>query len=399
MRKDIFIVGLTSLFAFCSTDQGEGVLIHEPNFMIVDTGIRNFYSDREVIPEPGPADAFYGQDAHYQQNQPSYTDHGDGTVKDNITGLMWVKDMEEKVTWENALSGIEDFSLAGYDDWRMPGIKELYSLILFTGSISGSAENSLRFIDTRYFIQPLGDEAAGERFIDAQTWSATEYVGTTMRGNATVFGVNFVDGRIKGYPKFKPVTGQDNKMYVRYVRGNPEYGKNNFQENGDQTVSDLATGLMWQQGDDGIPRNWEDALAYAENLDLAGHQNWRLPNAKELHSIVDYTRAPEVTMSADIDPVFQVTGIKDPEGQDGQFPYFWTGTTHQDGPVPESGAVYIAFGKAQGYMNGQLLDVHGAGAQRSDPKDGDPADYPAYWGPQGDVRYVFNYVRCVRDID
>jgi len=399
MRKDIFIVGLTSLFAFCSTDQGEEELIHEPNYMIVDTGTGDFYSDREVIPKPGPGDTFYGQDAHYQGNHPSYTDHGDGTVTDNITGLMWVKDMGEKVTWENALSGSEDFSLAGYEDWRLPGIKELYSLILFTGSISGSAENSIRFIDTRYFIQPLGDEAAGERFIDAQTWSATEYVGTTMRGDATVFGVNFVDGRIKGYPKFKPVTGQDNKMYVRYVRGNPKYGKNNFQENGDQTVSDLATGLMWQQADDGIPRNWEDALAYAENLDLAGHQNWRLPNAKELHSIVDYTRAPEVTMSAAIDPVFQVTGIKDPEGQDGQFPYFWTGTTHQDGPVPESGAVYIAFGKAQGYMNGQLLDVHGAGAQRSDPKDGDTADYPSYWGPQGDVRYVFNYIRCVRDID
>jgi len=399
MRKDIFIVGLTSLFAFCSTDQGEDELLHEANYKIVDTGTGDFYSDREVIPEPGPGDAFYGQDAHYQQNQPSYTDHGDGTVTDNITGLMWVKDMEEKVTWENALSGVENFSLAGYEDWRMPGIKELYSLILFTGSISGLAENSIRFIDTRYFIQPLGDESAGERFIDAQTWSATEYVGTTMRGNATVFGVNFVDGRIKGYPKFKPVTGQDNKMYVRYVRGNPKYGTNSFQENGDQTVSDLATGLMWQQADDGIPRNWKDALAYAENLDLAGYHNWRLPHAKELQSIVDYSRAPEVTKSAAIDPLFQVTGITDPEGQDGQYPYFWTGTTHLDGPVPGGGAVYIAFGKAQGYMNGQLLDVHGAGAQRSDPKDGEPVDYPSYWGPQGDVRYVFNYVRCVREMD
>ena len=156
---------------------------------------------------------------------------------------------------------------------------------------------------------------------------------------------------------------------------------------------------MWQQADDGIPRNWEDGLADAENLDLAGYHDWRLPNAKELQSIVDYSRAPEVTMSAAIDPVFQVTGITDPEGHDGQYPYFWTGTTHLDGPIPESGAVYIAFGKAQGYMNGQLMDVHGAGAQRSDPKDGEPDDFPAYWGPQGDVRYVFNYIRCVRDIE
>ena len=67
-----------------------------------------------------------------------------------------------------------------------------------------------------------------------------------------------------------------------------------------------------------------------------------------------------------------------------------------DGANPGSYAVYVAFGEAQGYMNGQLLDVHGAGAQRSDPKSGDPADYPDSHGPQGDIRYVFNYARCVR---
>ncbi len=45
----------------------------------------------------------------------------------------------------------------------------------------------------------------------------------------------------------------------------------------------------------------------------------------------------------------------------------------------------------------QLLDVHGAGAQRSDPKTGEPADYAGGHGPQGDVVYIYNYVRCVRD--
>jgi hypothetical protein len=45
-----------------------------------------------------------------------------------------------------------------------------------------------------------------------------------------------------------------------------------------------------------------------------------------------------------------------------------------------------------------VIDVHGAGCQRSDPKDGDPADYPSWGhGPQGDVRRVFNHVRLVRD--
>ncbi|PIV81130.1 hypothetical protein COW53_06090 [bacterium CG17_big_fil_post_rev_8_21_14_2_50_64_8] len=41
-------------------------------------------------------------------------------------------------------------------------------------------------------------------------------------------------------------------------------------------------------------------------------------------------------------------------------------------------------------------DVHGAGCQRSDPKDGDPADWPLGHGPQGDVIRILNFVRCVR---
>jgi len=43
------------------------------------------------------------------------------------------------------------------------------------------------------------------------------------------------------------------------------------------------------------------------------------------------------------------------------------------------------------------LDVHGAGAQRSDPKIGNPADYPQGHGPQGDAIRIYNYVRLVRD--
>lgn len=50
-----------------------------------------------------------------------------------------------------------------------------------------------------------------------------------------------------------------------------------------------------------------------------------------------------------------------------------------------------------GSGNYQLLDLHGAGAQRSDPKSGDPSDYPYGHGPQGDVVRIYNYVRLVRD--
>jgi hypothetical protein len=220
-----------------------------------------------------------------------------------------------------------------------------------------------------------------------------------MRNDVTVFGVNFADGRIKGYPEFEPGTGRAvaHKLYVRYVRGNPQYGINHFVDNGDGSVTDEATGLMWQKTDNGKTYNWQGALAYAHGLVLAGHSDWRVPTAKELQSIVDYSRAPAVTHSAAIDPIFGVSNVES---------YFWSGTTHLDGPVEKEGsaAVYVAFGRCRGYMqfppdsgNYVLLDVHGAGAQRSDPKAGSPADYPIGRGPQGDDIRIYNYVRCVRD--
>ncbi|MDB4584270.1 DUF1566 domain-containing protein, partial [Draconibacterium sp.] len=366
-------------------------------YKIVDTGINTFYSDVAKIDETKSGEAFYGQDASYTSNELSYTNNGDGTISDNVTGLMWEQSMGIKTTFEEAFTKAENSTLGGFSDWRVPTIKELYSLILFTGQVKGATAIEY-FIDTKYFEQPLGDVSLGEREIDAQTWSSTEYVGKTMRGDATVFGVNFIDGRIKGYPKYKPATGDDNKMYFRMVRGNTEYGKNSFVDNGNGTVSDLATGLMWQKTDDGTARDWEEALAYAENLELTGDNDWRLPNAKELQSIVDYIRSPQTTSSPAIDPVFETTEIEYPDGSAGHYPFFWTSTTHLDGANPYASAAYIAFGEGLGKMNGTLMDVHGAGCQRSDPKSGNQDDYPQYWGPQSDVRYVYNYVRCVRDL-
>ena len=351
------------------------------SFPIISTGHTKFYDDRGEISEPSPGEAFYGQDAHYQKNVASYTDNGDGTVTDNITGLMWQANMGDKISFDDAKTKAEDLTLGGHEDWRMPTMKELYSLALFTGVIMGMNDVGY-FLDSSVFDQPLGSP----RPIDAQTLSSTEYVSTTMNGNATVFGFNFLDGRIKGYPK-------SNTWYFRMVRGDSTYGINDFVDNSDGTITDRATGLMWQQADDGTARDWEESLEYAEGLELAGNDDWRLPSIKELHSIVDYTRSPATSSSPAIDPLFSCTEVEDAEGNPGQYPYYWSGTTFLGGG---SDATYIAFGKAMGKMNNTLMDVHGAGAQRSDPKSGNQSDYPQFKGPQGDVLWVYNYVRCVR---
>ena len=384
----LIVLTLISTFA--------GAEVVDVSYPIVDTGVTTFYNNNQIISEPKIGDDFWGQDAQFQNNNPSYTDNGDGTVTDNITGLMWVQDMGEKMSYSEALSYSQKFELAGYDDWRIPTIKELYSLIQFTGSVKGEKALEL-FIDTEYFNQPIGNISLGEREIDAQTWSLTEYVGKTMGGDETIFGVNFIDGRIKGYPKYDPKTKKENKMYFRLVRGNPDYGINVFIDNKDGTITDNATGLMWQQSTEEKGYNWKDALAYAENLTLGGYDDWRLPNAKELQSIVDYSRSLQTTNSPAIDSLFNIARIDIDGGTN--YPFLWTGTTHLDGINPFDSAAYIAFGEALGKMRNKLVDVHGAGAQRSDPKSGLASDYPDYFGPQGDIRYVYNYILCVRDAD
>jgi len=76
---------------------------------------------------------------------------------------------------------------------------------------------------------------------------------------------------------------------VMGVRGDASRIANNFIDNGDGTVSDTSTGLMWQQSGPDETKNWQQALDYCETLSYAGYSDWRLPNISELQSIIDYT--------------------------------------------------------------------------------------------------------------
>ena len=368
-----------------SNEDGQSAI----TYTIVDTGQDQCFDDAQEIACPSGGDTYFGQDAQYSGNTPSYRDNGDGTVTDLNTGLMWIQDADEKVSYYDGIQSADGFEFAGYDDWRVPTIKELYSLIDFSG-IDDAESGTDPFIDDSVFAFEYGDTDQGDRLIDSQWITSTIYESAVMNGEECFFGVNFADGRIKCYP-----TGGPNLKgyFLRLVRGDA-YGENEFMDNEDGTISDLATGLMWQSADSGDGMDWPDALGYCEDLSLAGYDDWRLPNAKELQSIVDYTRSPDTTASAAISPLFETTSITNELGQE-DFAYYWTSTTHEGARGGDS-AVYISFGRGMGSMRDHYMDVHGAGSQRSDPKTGDIDDFPYTMGPQGDVRRLENYVRCVR---
>lgn len=403
----------------------------EKTYKIVDTGQSDCYDSNGVNVSCSGS----GQDGAYSGNSMSYTDNGDLTITDNITELMWTKsadingdgtiNVSDKKSQSDASSYCSSLNLAGYSDWRLPDIKTLYSLMNFKGGdpsnyLSADTSGLTPFIDDAYFDMGYGDSSAGERIIDAQWATTSIYVDYVFDGVGAMFGLNLADGRIKGYPYLT-----DKTFYVYCVRGNESYGVNNFVDNDDGTVSDSATGLMWEKDDSGSGMDWDSAISRCENATTAGYSDWRLPNIKELHSLTDYSNAPSYNGKPALDTTyFNATEFNNEEGN-ADYGYYWSSTTHATYDGDGSSAAYISFGRAIGCMDGMdactsasnsdsWLDVHGAGCQRSDSKtvlstshlsgsyyavptaDG---GYGISHGPQGDAVRSANYVRCVRDVE
>ncbi len=328
----------------------------------------------------------------------SYTNSADGlSVTDNVTGLIWQKDYEVhpmgSVSWVEIQAKVDDMNakkVGGFGDWRVPTIKELYSL--WRGPLGWP------YLDAAVFPLTYRDE---QDLSHAIFWSGTKYTGVlgdiadgmpgSNPGAELAFGVNFGTGHIKAYS-----TRVGPRHFFRAVRGSLSYGVNLFQDNGDGTVSDQATGLMWQQGDSGVGMDWEKAHSYAEARNKAnflGHDDWRLPTNKELQTLVDYSRSPGATESArvgpSIDPVFTCTSIINESGR-ADYPWYWTGTSARGhANEPDTSAWYVAFGRA---VNEKGEDLHGAGAVRFDSKVADTGRRTI------DAERIDNFVRLVRGV-
>ena len=251
--------------------------------ILPDTGQMKFYDYIEEINQPMPGEPFYGQDAQYarvrsysklDQNGSVLPDSATvwHQVKDNITGMIWevktndntVHNRNDKYTWNNAQG---DFiaqlnsggGYCGKHDWRLPTVKELSYL-----TDSGHNEPA---INRDYFPQTISSDY----------WSSTDRVLNSS--NAWVVG--FFTGEVDNYNK------ESNRYYVRAVRTVQSQTLKPLVDNGNGTISDPNTNLMWQQAEAG-EMCWEEALSYCENLTLVDYDDWRLPNRNELQSLINY---------------------------------------------------------------------------------------------------------------
>jgi hypothetical protein len=331
----------------------------------------------------------------------AFRDNGDGTITDLNTGLMWEKkcagctgphDVAERYRWsgdgeaETIWDWIEsvnaegDRGFAGYSDWRVPNVRELVSIVDYGALLPAVTGEFHREAAAHKCADATPVDCS--RTDDGEYWTSTTFADFPAHALAVYFGMGLVNDRVK--------TGL---RYVRAVRGGPLSATGQvtsyaaltakasgqmadvrddgrvragrppaFRDNGDGTITDLATGLMWEKkcdgcgglhdfaldlrwsgnGDEMTVWDWQSKVNREASSGFAGHSDWRIPNVKELQTIVDYERFnPAVTRTFDGDRCgLGCTDIRTAACSCTAMSAYWTSTTFAGRPAD---AVVVAF--------------------------------------------------------
>jgi hypothetical protein len=295
---------------------------------------------------------------------PRYTDNEDGTVTDHLTGLMWLKDAGclNRMSWYQAMNTIDGFNTnpgvftcngytAVYNDWRLPNANEIESLVNLEPCSTGLWLTEQGYFDnvqhvywssTTYDYNPdwvfasgiggfwdVGGDEPRVMCNGGLSDKSKDYSGDPQQ--MQIPAVWAVREKTTG-PCQVWKTGQMNS-YVSRDDGALQTGiawpEPRFTDNGDGTVTDHLTGLMWLQdplcfGD----KTWEEALiavsrfnASSSNYDCQGYSatytDWRMANRKELQSLLDFSESAPI-LSPEYRTVF-------PRLQSGRV--YWSSTT------------------------------------------------------------------------
>jgi hypothetical protein len=241
-----------------------------------------------------------------------FVDNGDGTVTDTLTGLMWLQDGRcfGKRNWKDAFKVITEFNgnpslyncaeySRTYGDWRLPNIRELDSLINygapnscgwlknsgFTGMQSAFYCTATKYPGKNSFL--ILDMAAGIQKIAPMK---TNSYFLPVRGEASGPYAVPQSGQILSHT---PGDDGDNQSGI-------EWPDPRFVSNGDGTVTDMLTGLMWLKDGSCLGKHkWKDALKTIREFngnpslyncaEYSGtFSDWRMPNSRELDSLINY---------------------------------------------------------------------------------------------------------------
>ena len=256
---------------------------------------------------------------------PRFTDNGDGTVSDNLTGLMWLKDAGciGSAEWDYALKKVGELNTnpgkyacweynGTYNDWVLPNVNELESLNNAEKNYSCTWLEDQGFVNVQsgdYYWSSTTDATSANYWPSVPAWYAW---AMDIRGS-------FLQRKRKDYYQYHvwpmrvgqtgsiniPKTGQ----ITSYADGDDgdlqrgvEWPVPRFTENGDGTVTDNLTGLVWLKGACFQDKTWQEALDAITNFNdnpegyewcggyTGTYNDWRLPNKNELRSLTDFSQ-------------------------------------------------------------------------------------------------------------
>jgi hypothetical protein len=279
-----------------------------------------------------------GQDGALQAGQewpaPRFVENSDDTLADKLTGLTWLKDANclgthypdafdyDVVTWYQALefvagvnSGAYPLCGAGHTDWRLPNVLELESLWQDGAANAG-------WLGSQGFTNVAGDgywssttsslyqDGSNAIFVDLQ-YGQIANVDKSSYGAVLLVRGGQLDGMPDtNFPANVWRTGQTTSWHAGddgAIRAGVAWPTPRFKNNSDGSVTDNLSGLVWLQDANCIASHypgisadglvdWSSGLVFVAGINDgtygqcgAGKTDWRLPNRKEMLSLIDFS--------------------------------------------------------------------------------------------------------------
>ncbi len=285
---------------------------------------------------------------------PRFTDNGDGTITDELTGIMWLKDPGCLGTapWQDGLDAVAAFNIdpvpfactaysAAHADWRAANMSELMTLYNHESTDGDDWLMSQGFVDVDYYFFSSTSVAT----YGTSTWAGHFLaLSASMASPTSSYPVWAVRSGADGAPNpLWPAniwktgqtscwdaanlpmsctgTGRDGEIQWGVAWPAPR-----FVDNSDGTVTDRLTGLMWLKHADCIYGSWQASLDDVAILNstpatlgcteyTAAYDDWHMPNRNEMHSLHDFEES-ESCFPDEAEAIFY-----------GYFSTFWTSTT------------------------------------------------------------------------
>lgn len=226
-------------------------------------------ANTHMLPETGfdlSTTNSFGEDHDYSFHPMQYQKNADGTVLDLVTQVLWTRSESPALGAIAAQNYCDTLSLSG-QKWRLPDAHEAYS-IQNLGKSNPSLDSAIwgKSLGEYWWTSSVGKDKAGRIWL------------TNMGGG--IGSHDTLESKSAGGTK---------TITSRCVAGTAAQNTPLWQILSDSTALDQNTGLEWLRMVQDSS-SWESALQVAENLNVGGQSDWRLPNIKELQSINDENR-------------------------------------------------------------------------------------------------------------